>query len=293
MIYDRDYFREPERRPWQASIVLIWVLLGCFFVQCGFLFLGGSDLIGQLGLGYRALGKGEIWRILTYQLLHEAPWPLHVLSNVLGLYFLGPTVEDRLGKRPFLLLYGLGGIIGGLAQVGFDLMRGAGPGSIVVGASAGVSAISAAFCRLYAHETLNLVFLFFPIRLKARVFLWVLIAGSVIGLLIGGGSIAHMAHLGGMAVGWFGAFGLPDLHRSGLLGRIQSVFSRSRSTSPQPANPGRPAAMARTDNKALEDARWQEKVDTILEKISEKGLHSLSGEDRRTLEEARRRMNRR
>src|SRR5438874_2079921 len=52
------------------------------------------------------------WTIVTYMFLHGNY--MHILFNMLALYFFGPRVEDRIGSRRFTILYFLSGISGAL-----------------------------------------------------------------------------------------------------------------------------------------------------------------------------------
>ena len=43
------------------------------------------------------------WSLITYMFLHAGL--MHLIFNMIGLYFFGPRLEDRLGGKRFLLLY--------------------------------------------------------------------------------------------------------------------------------------------------------------------------------------------
>lgn len=78
-------------------------------------FLNG-ELEGRLLISLaqinRLVAAGEWWRIFTPVLVHGAAF--HILFNMMALYQLGPTIENRLGTRNYLLLYlacaGVGGV---------------------------------------------------------------------------------------------------------------------------------------------------------------------------------------
>src|SRR5579864_3576420 len=70
---------------------------------------------------------GRPWTIITYMFLHGSI--MHILFNMLGLYFFGPRVEQRLGSNRFLWLYFLSGIAGALLHM---LLA---PQSPIIGAS--------------------------------------------------------------------------------------------------------------------------------------------------------------
>src|SRR5262245_61406430 len=58
------------------------------------------------------------WTIVTYMYLHGGP--VHILLNMLMLYFFGPRVEHRIGPSRFLILYTWSGIAGALLSFLFN-----------------------------------------------------------------------------------------------------------------------------------------------------------------------------
>src|SRR5687768_11070057 len=77
-----------------------------------------------------ALALWRPWTIITYMFLHGGL--SHILFNMLGLYFFGSRVEDRLGSKRFITLYFLSGITGGLLSFAFAFYAG------VIGASGAI-----------------------------------------------------------------------------------------------------------------------------------------------------------
>jgi len=59
-----------------------------------------------------AIAAGQVWRLFTPMLLHGSE--LHLILNCMGLYNVGPVVEDQLGSKQFLLLYLGSGFAGNL-----------------------------------------------------------------------------------------------------------------------------------------------------------------------------------
>src|SRR5262245_13938665 len=65
--------------------------------------VGSSALFQALALKPHAVIRGQIWRLLTAQYLH---WTgTHLLLNMLGLYFLGKSLERIWTTREFLGVY--------------------------------------------------------------------------------------------------------------------------------------------------------------------------------------------
>src|SRR5829696_7377186 len=77
------------------------------------------------------------WTFITYMFLHGSI--THILFNMLGLYFFGSRVEERLGSRRFLTLYFISGIAGALLSMFFAR------NASVIGASGAVFGIMLAF----------------------------------------------------------------------------------------------------------------------------------------------------
>jgi membrane associated rhomboid family serine protease len=131
------------------------------------------------------------WTIVTYMFLHGGI--LHILFNMIALYWFGPRVEERLGGRQFLLLYFLSGIGGALLSF-------ATPNVAILGASAAIMGVMMAYAIYWPHERF-LIYGVIPLEAWLLVSLYIVM--DVLGAGgIGGAGIAHFAHLGGAAVGF-------------------------------------------------------------------------------------------
>lgn len=150
----------------------------------------------QFALSWSGLMQGQVWQLLTYQFLH---WNLlHIVVNMLGLWFAARTLEPLLGPKKFLLLYLVSGGIGGLVQV---LLV---PNSLVIGASGAVCGLIATFSALYPELRITaLLFFVIPVRLKAKWLGYGIILLSVLFLVTGWAEgIGNAAHLGGAITGY-------------------------------------------------------------------------------------------
>ncbi len=134
-----------------------------------------------------------LWQLVSYGFLHGDP--LHILSNMLFLYFLGTMLEAEVGGRRFLVFYLLSIALAGACQLSLGLALGqVGP---IVGASGGVLAIVFAMATL--HPNLRIFFLFVPLTLRTVALIYLALdAMGVIAQLKGQGSnVASFAHLTG------------------------------------------------------------------------------------------------
>lgn len=151
-------------------------------------------------LSMPGIRSGCLWQFLTYQFLHGGV--VHLVLNCWGLYVFGQEIEDRLGRFRFLRLYLFSGIVGGLVQVVCALLVPRLFDSAVVGASAGVFGLVAAYAALFPERQLTLLLFFvIPVTLRAKtMLLWGVIV-ALAGSLFPFDHVAHAAHLGGMLGG--------------------------------------------------------------------------------------------
>lgn len=281
----RDAYHAPRVTTW-----LIGILIAAFLVQSLLLFYGDYQLDANLALSVDGLRHGKVWELLTFQFMHSAPWPWHVLFNCLGLYFFGRPVEEIVGSKRFIVLYLLAGVTGGLLQALFTVVLPRHVDMPVVGASAGVCGMIAIFCAINPMQELTTWIYFLPITIRARYFLIALTAYSIFGTLIPMGNIAHSAHLGGILLG-LGYMRFAHRHYPGEESRWFRWWpwkgaSGSRSTGRAKHTPW-PRLMPR---RQAAPEFISEEVDPILDKISAQGLDSLTERERKILEAARRKM---
>ncbi|MEK7668890.1 MAG: rhomboid family intramembrane serine protease [Gemmatimonadota bacterium] len=131
------------------------------------------------------------WTPFTYMFLHAGFG--HLLFNMLGLYFFGPRVEQRLGGRRFLGLYVVSGLVGALLSLATPYAR-------IVGASGAVFGVMLGFARYWPREP---IYLWGVFPVEARVLVVVTTVLALWGAFSGAsGGIAHFAHLGGYLGGF-------------------------------------------------------------------------------------------
>ena len=260
---------QPFPSRWTAarrSVVMFLILanVAAFLAQtiCGVMELDIFDR--YFALSIEGVRSGFEWQFFTYMFLHHGP--LHLLANMMGLYFAGREVEAIAGPRHLLGIYFGGGIAGGIAQIFFT------PTNALMGASAGVCAVLIAFTTILPEiEVTTLLFFIIPLRLRAK-YLAMLLVGteSIFAVANIFPEWAHVAHLGGCALGWAYVkqlgFGNPL--------RIQKYVFEKRQ---------REERFAR-----MSPAQFiNEEIDPILDKISREGIHSLTRVERKILEKGR------
>lgn len=155
-------------------------------------------------LSLQGVRHGYIWQFITFQFLHGG-W-IHLLLNCWGIFVFGPPIEAVLGKTRLATLYFAAGILGGAFQVLGSVFSQARFGGPVVGASAGVFGLVAAFTSLFPDARMTvLLFFVIPVRMTANRMLTVAALISAVGIMFPnrflGAHVAHAAHLGGLIGG--------------------------------------------------------------------------------------------
>ncbi len=284
MLEDRDYMRQSSARfRWSATLTLIVILFIAFLLEL-------MDVIpGNMALSLDGIRSGYVWEFLSFQFLHGG-WT-HLIINCAVLYMFGREVEMALGKVRFLVLYFSSGIVGGLLQVFVSYLwpHYFPPYVPVLGASAGIAGLVAAFAMLFPDQILTMLFIPFGFRAK-----WLLVfdlAAAAIGMAFpkSGGNIAHAAHMGGILTGMaFISFG-GQLRRT-LWAPFESR-RRKRELIKAVSIKVPQWPRAKENPSDLPEGEFiSREVDPILDKISQHGMQSLTERERKILEHARNRM---
>jgi membrane associated rhomboid family serine protease len=291
MLEHRDYMRPPDLAPQRSATVALLVVNAVAFVFQSALshYAPRFPLDEYFALSLGGLGQWRIWQLLTFQFMHGGL--MHLLLNCWAIYVFGRELEMSLGRRSYLTLYFSSGIVGGLFQVLGQLFLPGHFGGPVVGASAGVFGLVAAFARYYPERPLTLLLFFIlPLTLRAKYLLWFSGLLAIYGVLIPADNVAHAAHLGGMLAGVFYVRHLSQgdgsLFRS-LRRRVSQRELVNVAASKQPGWRSPPAEPVSSEEFI------SRQVDPILDKISAQGIQSLTERERQILEAARRKMDKR
>lgn len=234
----------------------------------------------------RGFLKFQFWRLIGFQFLH-GNFP-HILFNMIGLFFFGSMIERYLGSKRYLAFYLLCGIFGALMYcllnlggviastfLNSDIQI---PGLLfnhastpLIGASAGVFGILMAGAYL-APNVKVLLFFILPMRLKTLAYALVAIALFTV-ITNGNNAGGEAGHLGGAFAGFYFIRHTQHLHGFfDFLGRIDPTSHHYRNKV-RGLRPGR-------RNKSHKE------IDRILDKISAKGLHSLTEKEKKILSQA-------
>jgi membrane associated rhomboid family serine protease len=246
----------------------------------------GSPAWERLALIPLAVWHGEIWRIFTATYLHANL--MHIAFNMIALYFLGPALERVWGRRQFLFVYTVGGIMGYilLSLAGrFGYIDPRVPG---IGASGSILTLLGAAAVLFPDATVYVYFIL-PVRLRTCAIIYgiwyvynIYSKGSNFG-----GDMCHIAGLiFGLTWAYTGGISLSGRHHvtvnpASLLGKLGSVFRGGGET----VSPGPGAWDARMKQRRDDE----ELIDRILAKVHDQGIQSLTVPEQEALAAATRR----
>ena len=222
---------------------------------------------------------------------------LHILFNMLWLYWFGSLFLYFFSAKHLRGLYILGGICGGLlymvAYNVFPLFSSQVTGATLVGASASVLAIVAATAYREPNYRVQL-FLFGAVRLK---YLALVVIGIDVLSITSSNAGGHIAHLGGALAGlWFAASLSKGIDLTSWINWILDGFISLFQKKTWERKPkmkvhyGSNATERRKDYDYNAHKKAQsDEVDRILEKLKKSGYDSLTTEEKKSLFDASKR----
>lgn len=292
MLSDRHYMRDSYDPSRNGGVsVMTWLLsaiIAGFVLQNVFLrwFNAGEFFNSYFALSPYGIGTGKVWTLLTYGFLHDPRNLLHILANVLAIYFLGRELIPLLGNRRFVCVYLSAVVTGGLLWLATNWHT----QGLVLGASAAACGLLIIYAGFFPHRPITfLLFFILPVTLKPKhvaiTLLLLDLAGFAFYEVLGAASpfgVAHSAHLGGMLAGWVyfryvhdraWAFSWPRRRKSASPRTVTAEFTDDE---------GDDGAELPSSNRDL-----RAEVDRILDKINSEGFGALTPDEKRLLDSAK------
>jgi len=203
-------------RPGRALQVILITLLGLWLMFAMAINWAHADpAIFQLFAGNTdAILHGQIWRLFTASLIHAPGDPWHVVGSLLGLYFLGASLEQRWGGRRFAFFLLWSGVLAYLCQFLVELLLlGGAPGPLsgpygYFGSVPVIEAVSVAWALNFRGQTVRLMFL---LPVTARGLLAFVVGFSLLRLIaLQQTPEGLISPFGGLAAGWLLGGGTPS-----------------------------------------------------------------------------------
>ena len=229
------------------------------------------------------------WTLVTYMFLHVDF--IHILFNLLWLYWFGTLFIQELGLKKLLSTYLIGGLAGGILYVVFynlfHVFQGVKDTSIALGASASIMAVVVATATYQPERRMHLI-LIGPVKI-VYIALFMFIFTSLIDFSVNTGG--KIAHIGGALTGFLIAY----YYRRGKdLTRGFDRFMDSVATLFKPRKDRMKVTYRRTSEQKppppaddieynRQKADEQHEIDRILEKISKGGYDSLTSREKEML----------
>lgn len=241
--------------------------------------LSGGSILEVTSFTPALFLKGEVWRLFTYPLFS----PIGVMP-LLGLYFFysfGMPVETALDRKQFVLLCLSIIFVAPIVLICFSLLGVSGLEFPLVGTNILSLAIFCTFCVMNP----NMPFFLFKIPMKWIALVFFL--GTVLSL-VGArawGTATSYTLATALAIWMIQSRGLalvkvfPDswtVAKPKKKAQPKKKITKFKKTKPLPPSKMTPKAYVPADTE----------IDSILDKISAEGLHSLTPEERATLESA-------
>lgn len=232
------------------------------------------------------------WTLFTYQWFHSLSDLLHVVFNMLWLFWIGRILREYQGDRKIWSTFYLGSLAAGLLYLLLEntlpIFRETLPVTTLIGASGGVTAVIVATATLVPEYRISLLF-FGAVRLK-----WIALVMVLMDILFlpNGNAGGRFAHLGGALYGFlFITYLRKGVNLAApfdwLLDTAKDLVKGSGSPGPKPKvrvvrnqNVGKGG---RQGSAGQPNRPSQEEIDRILEKINRVGYDGLTKEEKQTL----------
>ncbi len=222
-------------RPGRALKAVLLGLLGIWLVFALAINWGGAAGASFFALcgNTEAVLSGEVWRLFTAPWLHMPTGTVwHLVSAMLGLYFLGASLEQEWGPKRFLRFLVFTGVLAYGVQV---LVDGLLPGPVSAklvpeyyfGAMPAVQAVAIAWASSFRGRTVQL---FFVLPISSRGLILFVVGISVLYLIAGATPPSgHAAMFAGMGLGWLLGGSTPSpLRRAYLRFRLARLEVEAR-----------------------------------------------------------------
>lgn len=249
------------------KIILINVVVYLLpFILKTILFLFGINDLSVLNWLTISADLSELifkpWSLLTYGFLHGSL--SHIFWNMIIFYYFGNIIYNLFGEKLIINLFLSGIVIGGITYVFsynvFPAFKNV--NSVMIGASAGVMSVLFFLTSYSPNYKIRLIF--FDVKIIYIALFLFFYDIIQIPLNNSGG---HIAHIGGAVWGYY--YCIKYNNGRDLVGIFNSFFKRSK-----PKFNFKPK-----NNKSFD----QNKIDSILDKISDSGYDSLSKSEKEYL----------
>ncbi|WP_271406486.1 rhomboid family intramembrane serine protease [Tenacibaculum soleae] len=260
-----------------AGIVeqLIYVNLAVFLLvfisnTFGFLFQANTNLFVEwfsLPASFNDF-LSKPWTIITYGFLHTSF--LHILLNLIALFYIGHLFKQYFTAKQLLNFYLLGTLFGGIIFIAsynfFPALQRVADNSVLLGASAGISAIFIGIATYIPNYELKFPLIGY-VKLWGLACVWIAI--DIIQIPAGNAG-GHLAHIGGALFGFLYVAKASNKELE-ILKPLKKFFEKNEKPLKTVYKSGK-----KTKNTTSKKSENQQEIDAILDKISKSGYDTLT-----------------
>lgn len=215
------------------------------------------------------------WTLITYGFLHTSF--LHILLNLIALFYVGYLFQQYFTPKQLLSFYLLGTVFGGIIFITsynfFPALQNVAHNSVLLGASAGISAIFIGIATYMPNYELKFPLIGF-VKLWVLACIWVAI--DIIQIPAGNAG-GHLAHIGGALFGFFYVRSASNKELD-IFESIKKFFAKKEPKLKTVYKSGN-----KTPKKSANKTQNQQDIDAILDKISKSGYDTLSKSEKEFL----------
>lgn len=200
-----------------VGLFAIWLIFALAINWGGVSFAAFLLFVGNTG----GILQGEVWRLATAMLMHLPNSIGHILGSMVGLYFLGSSLEEAWGGRRFAWFLGLTGVLSYATTfvcsllLPADIMAKLGSSGAYFGVSPVVYGVAIAWaCSFKGRQ----VMLMFVLPVSSRALIWITVGLATLSLIAQSAPTSgHIASFAGMGFGYLLGGGTPPPLRNALL----------------------------------------------------------------------------
>lgn len=300
-IQDRDYYRNEGPSIFDnmmpRGLVCRWLIginIFVFFLQLVSMssvhgderVLSSGWVTDWLVLDVHEVLHGQVWRLLTYAFLHSPDgFFLHIVFNMLFLWWFGSDVEQLYGSKEFLAIYLVSAFLGGVAYEVWGLTQ------VMPAPCLGASgAVTTMLILVALHYPKRIIYFFAFLPMPIWLFAIFNVVRDAVGVLgIGEKGVAFCVHLAGagFAVAYYHwQRSIVDILRGMFWWKNSRARVRLKLYNPD-AEREEPVGVTANSSPAISvDEYLEAKLDAVLEKIAKTGKESLTPKEQEILQQA-------
>ncbi len=238
-----------------------------------------ENLFGLSHTGF--IHQFKLWQPFTYMFLHGG-W-FHIIFNCIAIWMFAGELEELWGSSFFLRYYlysgvGAGIFIALMNYITYNQYGGVSP--VTIGASGAIYALLLGYGLNWPNREVLLYFII-PVKIKYLLIFFGVVEffGTLSSVTGAAGNISHIGHLGGLFSGFIFLKFSQRKSRTGI--------TKSKKNEGVVGSALKKARLKKKKNEIDTRIKAKKIIDDLLEKIAREGMSSLTPDEKKKLEWAR------